>query len=368
MPLLFYSVMGEGRGHAARARAVVERLRERHRVVLFTSHDALDFLSAVYGGDAEVEVREIPGLRFHYTASGIDNLQTVREGLGFWASLGRFTRRLERAVALERPDLVVTDFEPLLPRAARRVGVPVLSLDHQHFLSTYDLSSLPRELRDWAWRMSWSIWAFGIRQQRTVVSAFYSPPLRPGHADVLQVGPLLRQAVARHRPVVGGHLLSYVRRATPAAVIDLLADLPMPVRLYGLGERPPQGSVTFRPINEEGFVHDLATCDAVVAAAGNQLLGEALYFGKPVLALPESRHYEQRINAEFVVQMKVGERQLLERLTAEDLRGFLARREDYRAHLAAERPCEDGCSAVVRVVEEMLAGDRAATPSLKESA
>ncbi|TWU00379.1 MurG-like transferase [Botrimarina colliarenosi] len=354
MSLLYYSVMGEGRGHAARARAVVERLRDRHRVVLFTSHDALSFLKKHYDADPEVDVREIPGLKFHYTPAGIDNLKTIRLGLAFWASMGRYTRRLDKVIESERPDLVITDFEPLAPRAARRAGVPILSLDHQHFLSTYDLSSLPRELRDWAWRMSWSIWAFGIRQERTVVSAFYKPPLRRGCEDIVQVGPLIRRAVAERQPTTGEHLLSYVRRATPQGVIDRLAGLPMPVRLYGLGVRPPQGSVTFCEINETTFVDDLASCDAVVAAAGNQLMGEALYFGKPVLALPERHHYEQRINATFVEQMGAGEQQILERLSSKDLANFLMRRETYREHLAATRPCQDGAAEAVGVIEAML--------------
>lgn len=370
MAVIFYSVMGEGRGHAARASAVVERLRERHRIVLFTSHDALEFLRKQYDGDPEVEIREIPGLKFHYTAGGIDNVKTIRLGLGFWLSMGRYGRRLDAAVTAERPDLVITDFEPLLPRAARRAGVPVLSLDHQHFLSTYDLSSLPRELRDWAWRMSWSIWMFGIRQQRTVVSAFYKPPLRSNCRDVVQVGPLLRRSVADRQPTRGEHVLSYVRRATPPAVIDHLASLPLPVRLYGLGVQPPRGSITFRQIDERAFVDDLASCDAVISAAGNQLLGEALHLRKPVLALPERHHYEQRINAEFVEQIGAGEQRVIERVTAEDMRGFLSNRETYRDRLAASETSYDGGPEVERVIEEMLAnvGERAVTETLPESA
>jgi len=55
----------------------------------------------------------------------------------------RWSRELERAGA----DLVISDFEPLLPRAARQAGVPHSSVDHQHFLVAYDLSSLRPELR-----------------------------------------------------------------------------------------------------------------------------------------------------------------------------------------------------------------------------
>ncbi|MEQ8846538.1 glycosyltransferase family protein [Botrimarina sp.] len=357
MSTLFYSVMGEGRGHAARARAVVERLREGRRWVLFASHDALAFLRGCYPEDTDgIEVREIPGLHFHYSASGLDNGKTVREGLAFYRGLRRHVDDLARHFDRDRPDLAITDFEPLLPRAARRVGTPVLSLDHQHFLTTYDLSGLPLELRAWAWMMSWSIRAFGIRQTQTVVSAFYRPQLRRGYEHVTQVGPLLREAIASVRPSRGPHLLSYLRRATPPSVLDVLADAPLPVKVYGLGKRPPRGAVSFCEIDEQAFVDDLASCDAVVSAAGNQLMGESIWLGKPVLALPERSHYEQRINAEFVQRMGAGEQRVLQDLRPEDLAHFLDRRDAYRKRMAETPLTTDGVPQVERVVEAMLAG------------
>lgn len=348
--------MGEGRGHAARARAVVERLRGRHRWVLFTSHDALAFLRECYpdsGGD--VEVREAPGLCFHYSDGHLDNGKTIREGLAFYRGLRRHVRDLQPHFDLDRPALAITDFEPLVPRAARRAGVPVLSLDHQHFLKTYDLSTLPAELRSWAWMMSWSIWAFGIRQSQTVVSAFYTPPLRRGCEGVTQVGPLLREAVAGARPTRGPHLLSYLRRATPSRVLDVLADAPLPVKVYGLGAQAPRGAITFCEIAEQAFVDDLASCDAVVSAAGNQLMGESIWLGKPVLALPERKHYEQRINAAFVEQMGAGEQRVLQDFAPPDLADFLDRRETYRERMATHPLTADGVPAVEKVIESMLA-------------
>ena len=49
MGTVFYSLMGEGRGHAARARAMTEQLRQKHRVVIYTSFEAFDFLHNIYG-------------------------------------------------------------------------------------------------------------------------------------------------------------------------------------------------------------------------------------------------------------------------------------------------------------------------------
>ncbi|MEM6798419.1 MAG: glycosyltransferase family protein [Planctomycetota bacterium] len=354
MATIFYSVMGEGRGHAARARSMVEALRSRHRVVLYTSHDALAFLRAEYDGDASIEVRETPGLRFHYTDGKLDNGKTIREGLAFWWNRGREVRRVLADFDRDKPDLLVCDFEPLLPRAARQRGVPVLSLDHQHFMVAYDLSSLPARLQRWAWAMGWSIWMFGIRQQRSVISAFYDPPLRPAWRDAVQVGPLLRPAVRQRRPTVGGHVLTYLRKATPPGVIDMLGGLGLPVRIYGLGEREPIGGATFHPISEQGFLDDLATCDCVIAAAGNQLLGESLHFGKPVFALPEWNHHEQCINASFLKQLGGGDWAALERVARDDLQRFLNERETYRRQLAESEQEFDGTQAAADAIESML--------------
>ncbi|MEM8864163.1 MAG: glycosyltransferase family protein [Planctomycetota bacterium] len=359
MALIYYSVMGEGRGHAARARSMVESLRDRHQLVLYTSHDALAFLQDAYAYDPEVEVREIPGLVFHYSEGSLDNGKTIREGLSFWWHQNREVAGLAEQLGQQKPDLVVCDFEPLLPRAAHQHNVPVLSLDHQHFMVAYDLSSLPGRLQRWAWAMGWSVWMFGLAQHRTVISAFYKPPLRPKWRDAIQVGPLLRPAVRNRKPVVGGHVLTYLRKATPPRVVDMLADLAakeggLPVRIYGLGEREPIGGATFHAISEQTFLDDLATCDCVIAAAGNQLLGESLYFGKPIFALPEWNHHEQCINSCFLKQLGGGDWAPLERVTAANLAAFLSKRETYRQQLAESDLEFDGTQAAADAIEAML--------------
>ena len=78
MSTIFYSMAGEGRGHATRVRTVVENLRANHRLVLFAPGAAHDLLAPLYAG-SEVEVRRIPGLVFHYDTLGrLDHLATAR--------------------------------------------------------------------------------------------------------------------------------------------------------------------------------------------------------------------------------------------------------------------------------------------------
>lgn len=347
--------MGEGRGHASRARAMVELLRSRHRIVLYTHDEALAFLRTLYADCDGVEVRETAGLKFHYTGRTIDFTKTIAKGLEFRWNLEQTVRQRAAEIRRDRCALVITDFEPTVPRAAHRCGVPVLSLDHQHVLLTCDLSQLPWRLRAYAASMRPFVRAFGLGQQRTIVSAFYRPPLRRGCEDVVQVGPLLRPAVRQATPSRGGFVLSYLRPTTPPQVVDMLAALDRPVRLYGLGERAPRGPIEFRAINEQRFVDDLAASDAVVAAAGNQLLGEALHFGKPVFAIPERKHYEQCINAAYLKLLGGGGWVTLESLQPDHLHAFFRRLDEYRQNLRQAAGAFDGTQDAVHEIEAFLA-------------
>lgn len=337
MARLFFSVSGEGRGHATRARAVVESLRHEHEITLFASGEAWRFLAPLYR-DTRVRVHRIGGLRFHYNAARRLNFsRTGAEAIRFLRRLPMLVGMLGRFLERERPDLVVTDFEPALPRAARRMGVPFVSLDHQHFLLTYDLSGLPPRLRLHAAYMALIVRAYYSGQAATIVSSFYFPPLRRGCRGVTQVGVMLRPEVLAARPERGGHLVAYFRRFAGPRLIEALHATGREVRVYGLGAQPAAGRLRFHAVEERRFVEDLAACDALISTAGNQLVGEALHLGKPVLALPEARNFEQYINAHFLARSGAGAWCEAERAGPAEVARFLARLDAFRPPADAAR-------------------------------
>ncbi len=358
MANIFYAVSGEGRGHAARARALIEDLATAHNVVLYAPGHAYHFLAPIYRNSA-VDVRPLPGLRFHYTARrNLGYLKTGYRSLGYVRALPQLVRRLTRDLEKGGADLVVTDFEPSLPRAAQRCGVPFISLDHQHFLLTYDLSSLPRSLRWYAGLMAQSVKAFYWGQTHSIVSSFYFPPLRTGVRDVTQIGVLMRPEIRHARPDYGQHLVVYLRRFAGPNVRRALTECGYPVRIYGLGARPPEGLLEFHDIDIRRFSEDLATCRGLVTTAGNQLVGEALYLGKPVLAMPEPGNREQAINAYFLAQTGAGSVTSMDvinhghlRRLIEDGPGSIAQYLD--SHIDRRRLC--GNSAALDTINQCLA-------------
>lgn len=359
MAKIFISMAGEGRGHAARVRTIVEHLRHDHELWLFAPNEAYDFLARCYGrnrGVANVWLHRIPGLKFHYTNNRLDLWKSIASGLHYaFRKLPRLVGAFRRRIDAVHPDLIITDFEPALGWAAwGRRRVPHLSLDHQHVLMTYDLSTLPRSLQWHAWSMSWAVRLHTPSPTERVVSSFYTPPLKHGWEAVKQIGPLIRPEVAAAIPTVGDYLLSYLRVNTPPAVLEMLAECGVPIKVYGLGERLAHGGLTFCPIHEQRFVEDLAGCRAVICAAGNQLLGESLYLGKPVLALPEEHHHEQMINAHFIEQLGVGLWSTLEQLTPARIAEFRGQEARFQQSLRPLQGRLDGTADALTEIDRLL--------------
>lgn len=323
MGKIFYSVAGEGRGHATRVRTVVDELRQDHEVVLFAPHLAFEFLVDVYHDADDVQLHRIPGLQFCYRNRRVSYVDSIWQSIPYLRHLNQLIKSMERMLRDEQPDLIITDFEPALPRAAKRIGLPFISFDHQHFLTSFDLSSLPWMLWLKARAIAASIDWFYTGQNQTIVSSFFSPALRSNSSRVTSVGVMLRRELLHANPRDDQHILVYLRRFAPPRLIDALRRCGREVVIYGLGSLPSDGRLHYCTVNEHGFLDDLIHCHALISNAGNQLVGEALSLRKPVLAIPEDGNFEQSINGHFLTRSGGGMCLDAGRLTEVDLAHFL---------------------------------------------
>jgi uncharacterized protein (TIGR00661 family) len=329
MSRIFYSVGGEGRGHATRVRTVIEELRHRHTITLFAPGHAYELLAPVYNR-TNVIVKRIPGMLQHNSGSQLNYIKTGLFGAKYLVHLPKLVHVLKKEIQTGRPDLVITDFEASLPRAAKACGVPFISLDHQHFLVVSDLSSLPEKLRKKAVLMGKAVKSYYGGQCSTIVSSFYFPPVKPEFQNVTQTGILLRPEIVQMQTENRPYLVAYLRRCASANVLESLAMCGLEVRVYGLSRRPSFGCLRFYDVDIYRFVDDLTGCRGLVSTAGNQLVGEALYLGKPVLAMPEPKNYEQEINAHYLCESGGGLSVSMNKLDVGILRQFLDKAGEYK--------------------------------------
>lgn len=349
-----YAVHGYGRGHAVRSLAVLTELASRHEVLVLAGADAVPLLSSL-------PLVPIPCLGFGYRGGRISAARTLRDNGSLLASLvvgGGPVASVEATLARFRPDVVVSDSEPLSLRAAGRLGIPRIGFDHVGIIA-WCRPSAP--LGD-ALRLERDALAYRLllgRPERVLVSSFFAAPAR--RRDVVVIPPVLRARVLAATPQDRGHLLVYLnqpRLLTPE-VLSAVAGAGLPAIVYGGGREHRAGDVRFKPIDEAGFVEDLASARAVLCTAGHQLASEALHLRKPMLLCPEGSA-EQRLNARELLRLGVARCVDPARLDARAIQAFLDGAGAHRQALAA-LPRNGNAQAVeaLEAAGRALAGDGA---------
>ena len=143
--------------------------------------------------------------------------------------------------------------------------------------------------------------------------------------------PILRGEVLRTRPTEGDSVLVYVT-SNAADLLPVLRSVRQKFICYGFDREGKDSNLDFRKASLDGFLRDLANCRAIVANAGFSLISEALYLGKPYLAWPVKRQFEQVFNAYYIGQMGYGA--YGDDLNKERVESFLFNLESYREKLA----------------------------------
>jgi uncharacterized protein (TIGR00661 family) len=230
-----------------------------------------------------------------------------------------------------RPDGLLSDFEPFLPEAAARLGLPVVQLNHPGIVTRFARSE-PGALvtRLVAARMMG-------RFDRLLLSSFYGGDL----------GPIIRPEILRAGRSAKGEdfILVYAR--------DGLAE-----RFRELAGRGRRERFRFFPNPAEDFPSALAACRAVVAPAGHQSLSEALFLRKPIFAVPLSGQLEQALNAEMLRRSGRGDWASAEDFE-EPLFRFLAELDEYprKADPSVRFRFRDDGPRAARIVESFFASE-----------
>jgi uncharacterized protein (TIGR00661 family) len=345
---ILYGVTGEGMGHATRSKVILEHLIQKHQVEVIVSGRAHGFLTRSF---PELRVHEVEGLNMVYEDNRVKKSKTA------WKLLRKITRIADNWDTLNglaegfMPQLVVSDFESLAYYFAKGRDLPVLSIDNMQILNRCELEiAIPDDERN------------SFRTARAVVKAklpgcdhylittFFYPPIRKKRTSLYP--PILRPQIleARAGASRGEHVLVYQTSDTFRDLVPTLQRLPGRFLVYGLKRDAELGNVTLKDFSEAGFVHDLATCRAVLAGGGFSLMGEAVYLGKPMLSVPLKGQFEQTANALYLEKLGYGEYH--RELSAKGIARFLEREPEYSKNLTGYR--QDGNRMILQSLDRLI--------------
>jgi uncharacterized protein (TIGR00661 family) len=348
---ILYGVVGEGMGHAMRSRVILEHLvAGGHELEIMASGRAVDFL-----GKRFESVNRIHGLHMIYEEN------RVRLGRTLWSNVLTGAAGVPQNIAAYfeliagfHPEVVISDFESWTYFYGKAHGLPTISIDNMQVINR---CSHPPEVLD-GHEGDFQLTKAFVKSKlpfcdRYLITTFFFPEVRKDRTKLFP--PILRPEILAARASWGEHLLVYQTAEGNDALAGVLERAGVECRVYGMRraiqEEQVEGNVRYRPFSEEGFIADLASARAVVAGGGFTLMGEAVYLGKPMLAIPVGRQFEQILNSRYLERLGYG--RMSRRLDdPAELQAFLAEAPACAERLTAHR--QDGNRLILDELDHLL--------------
>jgi uncharacterized protein (TIGR00661 family) len=342
MAKILYGVNGEGFGHAARSLIVINHLKQAgHEVTVISYGKGWQFLSQT----SPVEL--IAGASLTYENNEVKYFKTVIKSFLRSAETLKSVEAVSELADSRRIDLVITDFEPISCLVANLKKLPLISLDNQHILTKtkpdYPKHYLKAYLTD---KLITRLMVFNPKFY--LILSFF--PGEPTSRKAQIFPPLIADDVLAARSATGDRILVYLTSGFEE-ISEVLTKLPHNFIIYGLSRVGQIGNCLYKKHHRQEWVNDLAKCHSIIATAGFSLISEALYLGKPYLALPAQAQFEQILNAYHLAKMGYGEHH--DELTPEVIERFLTKSERYRERLG--QGLQPGNELVFAKVEELIA-------------
>jgi uncharacterized protein (TIGR00661 family) len=294
--------------------------RPGHRVKVVTYGQSIGQLR-------DYDLIPIRGIKHYYDRRGrLSLLSSLVRNLGVFGYYARNWSGLQRQLAAFSPDVLIVNFEPLVPLIARSLKVPIVSFDNQHALLRCHLP-VPKGWQRSAWITKTAIGLVARRAEHYVIMSLVPSATDDSHVHV--VPPPIQDEIRRIKPSTGRQVLVYLKQPN-ARLLEVLRQTGEQFLIYGYNRAAVEGNLTYRIFSDR--MHDeLGACKAVMGTTGMSLMSEAVWLKKPFFGIPLQNEFEQRWNASMIQRAGFGD--FAEEPTKEAVSGFFRHLDDYRRSL-----------------------------------
>ena len=320
-----YGLSGLGKGYTLRNIPIIEKLSQSYAVDVYTNKQSHQEYKKIFSSNPYVTVYKIPGFTLQYVHEKISLVNTALANAPSLLALPLIEQTLKKKLKERKYALFIFDYEFFLSRAAAKLKVPKLQINHYPLFYYSDIS-IPSELK-----ASFSLIQKGMKYYQPMsdiilINSFYNTK-KYTKKNMYYVGPILQEKVFDYVPSDKGYILVYLHKNLLKKYYPLFQKCikkKFVVYVDTSSSIKTTEHITIKKISiENTFVEDLAHCTAVIGLAGLDLINEALYLEKPILALYEKGQVEQQINSHMVEEYSLGKRVENMQLAQEVLNSFL---------------------------------------------
>ncbi len=282
---ILYAIQGTGNGHIKRSKEILKHLTKKAEVDILIS---------------ETQHEVSLGFKIKYQLSGLGFIFGNKGGIDYYNSIKKarpyklLTDIYELPV--ENYDIIISDFEPVASWACKRKKKNYISLSHQ---TAFMSDKIPRPKRK--------------NHLAEFIIKWYAPISVPiglhyKKYDSFIETPIIREEIRNADVKNDGHYTVYLPSFNEKYLVKRLNNVDVKWEFFSKSYRGVpyiDGNVKIYPIDNEGFVKSLSTCEGILCNSGFETPSEAIFFGKKMLTIPMKGQYEQECNAEALRQFGV---------------------------------------------------------------
>lgn len=324
--VIFYCICGEGMGHAIRSSVIIDRIKDKYDVYIFSSDRAYKYLNEKFDN-----VYKIGGFNTVYINNKVNNTKTlinalkrnplnIKEG---YEELYKKARKLS-------PDVIVTDFEIYATMVSKLLSIPLISLDNIHMITQTAIDYPPKHQGEML-KAKGVIKSYVIKPKIHILTSFFYPKIKPKKRAVLYP-PVIREDILKLKPTIEDHIIVYQTSKESVKLVEQLKSLNEKFIVYGFNKDEVDENLTYKLFNENEFYNDLASAKAVICNGGFTFISEAMSLKKPIYSVPAIGNFEQTLNGFYVQKLGYGEYH--EEMSPKKVEKFLKRLPKYQEKLA----------------------------------
>jgi uncharacterized protein (TIGR00661 family) len=325
---ILYGLSGEGFGHSSRALVVAKYLEEKgHTVKLLTHDQAYAVLKDKF------DVFKVKGLALKFEKSVLSETKTFEHNIKHFPQNLKKWRQFHRLMTEFKPDLCISDMEPIVPMLRNWYGLPLICLDNQHRITNLEIDVPTKYYKDYL-MAKWVVESFVGKADYFIVTSFAQMPVRKEYQmNTFIVPPMIREQVKSAKTKTKNIILVYLTKKDKS-ILSALEKIGEKFVVYGYNINKKAGNLQFK--TRDYFFKDLCECKAIIATSGFTLISEAIYLKKPYLAVPLKGQFEQTLNALFLKKAGFGE--YSEKLDEKQILDFLKNLKSYTRKLTGYKP------------------------------
>ncbi|MCK5282601.1 MAG: alpha/beta fold hydrolase [Nanoarchaeota archaeon] len=336
MTTIFYSVGGEGMGHATRSEVVIRHLLlQGHNLIIFSYERAFDYLKESFKTEKNIlELVKITGINFVHEKNKFELGKTIiKESKKIHGLLIKNLFIFLDRILKYKPSLIITDFEPLSGNIARLLKIPLICIDNISFITKCQIDNKFKNSIDWKFNEQI---IKNFDGNCNFITTVFDAPLKEKYKNkTYLVGPIIRECFNNAEEKEKNFVLVYQTSKSNNKLSGILKQSDEKYIVYGFNKDCIDKNLTFKKQSRDGFARDLISCKAIITNGGFTLISEAVILKKPIYSIPIKRQIEQEMNGYYIAKSGFGT--CSKEINKGDLNEFLDNLGEYRKNLSRLR-------------------------------